>query len=53
MVGPEAPLVNGISNVLSENKINVFGPTKEAALLEGSKSFMKVVALYGMRDLRR
>ena len=41
VVGPEVPLVNGIVDFLQKNKINVFGPNKFAAQLEGSKAFMK------------
>ncbi len=44
-VGPEDPLVNGIYNFFKEdeklNKIIVIGPSKEAAQLEGSKSYAK------------
>ena len=42
IVGPEEPLVNGLVNFLKKNKIKVFGPTKYAAKLEGSKAFMKL-----------
>ncbi|MCD8503429.1 MAG: phosphoribosylamine--glycine ligase [Bacillaceae bacterium] len=41
IVGPEVPLLNGIVNVFKANDLRVFGPTKEAALIEGSKSFAK------------
>jgi phosphoribosylamine--glycine ligase len=41
VVGPELPLVKGIVDFLRKNKINVFGPDKYAAQLEGSKAFMK------------
>jgi len=41
IVGPEVPLVNGIVDFLSEKKIKVFGPSKQASRLEGSKIFMK------------
>tara|TARA_B100000767_G_scaffold117404_1_gene112124 strand:- start:5001 stop:6266 length:1266 start_codon:yes stop_codon:yes gene_type:complete len=41
IVGPELPLVKGIVNFLNKNNIKVFGPTKYAAQLEGSKAFMK------------
>ena len=41
IVGPEQPLVKGIVDFLRKKKINVFGPTKYAAQLEGSKAFMK------------
>jgi phosphoribosylamine--glycine ligase len=41
--GPEAPLVDGIVDFFSENapKIKVFGPSKAAAKMEGSKTFSK------------
>ena len=41
IVGPEVPLVRGITNKFESLKLNCFGPTKEAAQLEGSKEFMK------------
>ena len=41
IVGPEAPLVAGISDRLREAGIAVFGPSEAAAQLEGSKSFAK------------
>lgn len=41
IVGPEATLVNGIVDVFNENGLNIFGPTKAAAQLEGSKAFTK------------
>ena len=41
VVGPEVPLVNGIANFFEEKKIKVFGPSKKASMLEGSKAFMK------------
>ncbi|MFA5480523.1 MAG: phosphoribosylamine--glycine ligase [Candidatus Muiribacteriota bacterium] len=40
-VGPEKYLCDGIFNYLKERNINVFGPSKDAAKLEGSKSFAK------------
>ena len=43
IVGPEQPLVNGIVDFLKKNKIKVFGPSKYASKLEGSKSFMKSI----------
>ena len=42
IVGPEDPLVNGITNRFEENNLMCFGPTREAAQLEGSKEFMKI-----------
>ena len=41
VVGPEKPLVDGIVDYLDKNKIKVFGPSKAAAELEGSKIFTK------------
>ena len=41
IVGPEVPLVNGVVDFFTSNKIKIFGPDKFAAQLEGSKSFMK------------
>ena len=41
IVGPEEPLVNGIVDFLSNKGIRVFGPSKFASQLEGSKAFMK------------
>jgi phosphoribosylamine--glycine ligase len=41
VVGPEAPLVAGVSDALRENGIAVFGPSAAAAQLEGSKGFTK------------
>ncbi|XP_075652520.1 phosphoribosylamine--glycine ligase [Castanea sativa] len=41
VVGPEAPLVSGLANDLVKAGIPTFGPSAEAAALEGSKNFMK------------
>ncbi|HLR90528.1 MAG TPA: phosphoribosylamine--glycine ligase [Balneolaceae bacterium] len=41
VIGPEAPLVNGLADYLIERNIAVFGPRKRAAMLEGSKEFAK------------
>lgn len=41
VVGPEAPLVAGIADVLRDAGISVFGPGKDGAELEGSKAWMK------------
>ncbi|OIJ18647.1 phosphoribosylamine--glycine ligase [Anaerobacillus alkalidiazotrophicus] len=43
IVGPEVPLLNGLVNDLQENGLLAFGPRKEAALIEGSKSFAKEI----------
>ena len=41
IVGPEVPLVNGIVDYFQKKKIKIFGPSKNASKLEGSKIFMK------------
>lgn len=41
IVGPEAALVNGIVDKFNDNHLKIFGPTKAAAQLEGSKAFTK------------
>lgn len=41
IIGPEQPLIDGLSNKLRDNDVKVFGPNKEAAQIEGSKSFAK------------
>ncbi len=41
VVGPELPLAEGVVDYFAERGLKVFGPTKAAALLEGSKSFAK------------
>jgi phosphoribosylamine--glycine ligase len=41
VVGPEAPLVEGLADALRAVEISVFGPNKAAAQLEGSKAFTK------------
>jgi phosphoribosylamine--glycine ligase len=43
VIGPEAPLVAGVSDALRAAGIPVFGPSKAAAALEGSKAFAKDV----------
>jgi len=43
VVGPEGPLVAGVADVLRQNGITVFGPSAEAARIEGSKAFAKDV----------
>lgn len=50
VIGPEVPLVAGAADALKEAGIDVFGPTKDAAQLEGSKAFAKeVMAAAGVR----
>lgn len=41
VVGPEAPLVAGIVDDFNSHGLKIYGPSKEAALLEGSKVFSK------------
>src|SRR3989338_144965 len=43
-IGSEQPLVDGLVDDLKKVNINVFGPSKYAAQLEGSKDFMKKIA---------
>ncbi|MEU9149428.1 phosphoribosylamine--glycine ligase [Streptomyces sp. NPDC048417] len=43
VVGPEAPLVAGVADAVREAGIPVFGPSGEAAQIEGSKAFAKAV----------
>ena len=43
VVGPEAPLVAGVADAVRERGIACFGPSAEAARLEGSKAFAKEV----------
>nr|HPI91172.1 phosphoribosylamine--glycine ligase [Spirochaetota bacterium] len=43
VVGPEAPLVEGLADFLETKKIPVFGPSARAAMLEGSKLFAKTI----------
>ncbi|MBD3823174.1 MAG: phosphoribosylamine--glycine ligase [Epsilonproteobacteria bacterium] len=41
IVGPEAPLVDGVVDIFRSHALAIFGPTKAAAQLEGSKVYMK------------
>lgn len=43
VVGPEAPLTAGIADVFNARGLRVFGPTKDAARMEGSKKFAKEI----------
>jgi phosphoribosylamine--glycine ligase len=43
VVGPEAPLVSGVADELRHAGVQVFGPGREAARIEGSKTFAKDV----------
>ncbi|MDD4870730.1 MAG: phosphoribosylamine--glycine ligase [Kiritimatiellae bacterium] len=47
VVGPEAPLCAGISDIFSSEGFRVFGPSKAAAQMEGSKVFSKDVMTVG------
>ncbi len=53
VVGPEAPLVAGVADVLAQQGLAVFGPSAAAARIEGSKSFAKdVMAAAGVPTAR-
>jgi len=41
IVGPEQPLVDGVVDYFEERSLPIFGPSKQAAQLEGSKAFTK------------
>lgn len=41
VIGPEAPLANGLGDCLRENNIPCFGPSRSAARIESSKQFAK------------
>jgi len=41
IVGPEAPLVDGVVDIFKEQGLTIFGPSAAAAQLEGSKVYMK------------
>lgn len=41
VIGPEIPLVDGLADSLRKSGINVFGPNKNAAMIEGDKAFSK------------
>jgi phosphoribosylamine--glycine ligase len=50
VIGPEVPLVLGVADALRENGFATFGPSREAARIEGSKAFAKdVMAAAGVR----
>jgi len=42
VIGPDDPLVGGLADLLIQHGVRVFGPTKNAAKLEGSKVFSKL-----------
>lgn len=41
IVGPEAPLIDGIADIFRQRGLRIFGPNKAGAALEGSKAFTK------------
>ena len=41
IVGPEEPLVKGVVDTFENNNLRIFGPSKAASQLEGSKSFAR------------
>ena len=41
IVGPEAPLIDGLVDLFRQRGLHVFGPVKAGAMLEGSKAFAK------------
>jgi len=41
IVGPEQPLTDGVVDIFKEQGLTIFGPSKDAARLEGSKVYMK------------
>lgn len=45
VIGPEKPLTDGLADILRKNGIVVFGPSKNAARIEGEKSFAKQLML--------
>ncbi|KAB3519809.1 phosphoribosylamine--glycine ligase [Corynebacterium sp. zg254] len=45
VIGPEIPLVAGLADMLRAEGFSVFGPSKEAAQIEGSKAFAKDIML--------
>ncbi|MBI2930929.1 MAG: phosphoribosylamine--glycine ligase [Planctomycetes bacterium] len=49
VVGPEVPLCKGIVDLFTERRLRIFGPSREAAQLEGSKVFCKnLLRRYGI-----
>jgi phosphoribosylamine--glycine ligase len=50
VIGPEAPLVDGLADTLRAAGIPTFGPDKAAAQLEGSKGFTKDLCRRGYPD---
>ena len=49
IVGPDDPLVAGVADAFTEAGMRVFGPSKKAAIIEGSKAFSKdLMKKYGI-----
>ncbi len=53
VVGPEVPLAMGIVDMFESESLAIFGPSKSAARLEGSKAFMKQVVVSAGVDTAR
>jgi phosphoribosylamine--glycine ligase len=54
VIGPEAPLVDGVADGLRHGGVSVFGPSGAAARIEGSKSFAKeIMDAAGVPNARR
>lgn len=50
VVGPEAPLVEGIADSFKKDGLKIFGPSKSASILEGSKAYAKdFMKKYGVK----
>lgn len=53
VVGPEEPLIKGVVNRFKEEGLKIFGPAKDGAELEGSKSFSKdFMKKYGVKTAK-
>ena len=53
IVGPEDPLINGISDTFTEEGLKIFGPKRFGAMLEGSKCFSKdFMKKYGVKTAK-
>ena len=49
VVGPETPLIAGIVDVFEANGLRIFGPSREPAMIEGSKTYAKeLMRKYGI-----
>lgn len=54
IVGPEAPLLQGVVDRFQAEGLRIFGPRREAALIEGSKAFAKqLMKKYGIPTAER